>query len=179
MPVSGPWQPVKPLAGTEIVTCRLAQQEPGKDATGQAIITCRAAGAGSVIAVHGPIFRDYFLGHYPLLRQFIGGLVERLDIPWQVTVEAPPRLELIARRKDGALVVNLVNRGAGEALSPNRVIVEELPPVTDVVLRIRRDTAPASVTVAPGGETPRWAFADGVLTIEIPRVEIHHAVVAR
>ena len=32
-----------------------------------------------------------------------------------VTVEAPPWLELIARRKDGRFVVNLVNRGAGEA----------------------------------------------------------------
>jgi alpha-L-fucosidase len=177
VPVSGPWQPVKPLAGTEIVTGRLAQQEPGKDATGQAVVTRRPVGAGSITAVHGPLFRDYFLGHYPLVRQFIGGLVERLGIPWEVMIEAPPRLELIARRKEGKLVVNLVNRGAGEALSPNRVIVEELPPMTDVVLRIRRDTPPASVTVAPDGSPARWTYAEGMLAVEIPRVAIHSAIV--
>lgn len=179
VPVSGPWQGVKPLAGTRIVAYRLAQQEPDKDATDQAVVTRRPVGRGSITAIHGPLFRDYFLGHYPLLRRFIGGLVEGLDIPWEATVEAPPRLELIARRKDGALVINLIHRGAGEALSPNRVIVEELPPVTDIVLRIRRDAPPASVIVAPDGAPARWSYAEGMLTVEMPRVEIHSAVVVR
>lgn len=179
VPVSGPWQPVKPLAGTEIVTERLAQQEEEKDATDQAVVTRRPVGAGSITAVHGPLFRDYFLGHYPLLRRFIAGLVDRLRIPWEVTVEAPPRLELIARRKDGALVVNLINRGAGEALSPNRVIVEELPPVTDVAMCIRRETVPASVTITPDGSPVSWTHAKGTLTIEIPSVAIHSAVVVK
>ncbi len=177
VPVSGPWQPVQPLAGTEILARRLAQQEPEKDATDQTIVTRRSVGRGSVTAIHGPIFRDYFLDHYPLLRRFIGGLIEGLDILWEVTVEAPPWLELIARRKDGKLVVNLINRGAGEALSPNRVIVEELPPVTDVVLRIRRTHAPESVVVVPDNTTPWWACEGGTLTIKIPRVAIHSAVV--
>jgi len=177
VPVSGPWQPVKPAFGANILVQRLTQQEPEKDATGQAIVTQRPVGRGSIIAIHGPLFRDYFLGHYPLLRQFIGGLVEGLGIPWEVTVEAPPRLEVVARRKDGRLIVNLVNRGAGEALSPNRVVVEELPPVTDVVLRIRCERAPGSVIIAPGGETSRWTYADGVAAVTVSRVEIHSAIV--
>jgi len=177
VPVSGPWQPVRPLPGTEVLAHRLSQQEPGKDTTGQAIVTRRRVGGGSVTAIHGPIFRDYFLGHYPLLRQFIGGLIERLGIPWEVTVEAPPRLELIVRRKEDALVINLVNRGAGEALSPNRVIVEELPPVDDVVLRIRRDSAPRAVSLMPGEASVDWEFSRDTLTIRVKRIEIHSAIV--
>jgi alpha-L-fucosidase len=177
VPASGPWQPVSPMAGTTVLAHRLAQQEPDKDDTGQAAVTQRRVGKGSVVAIHGSIFRDYLLGHYPLLRQFISALIDGLGIPWEVSVEAPPRLEMIARRKDDRLVINLVNRGAGEALSPHRVIVEELPAVTNVVLRIRRDCAPQSVMVAPDGPTPTWTYADNLLTIEVPRVDIHSAVV--
>ncbi|HZG66230.1 MAG TPA: hypothetical protein VEZ12_05775, partial [Herpetosiphonaceae bacterium] len=56
-------------------------------------------------------------------RRFIAALVDRLAIPWAVMVEASPRLELILRRKDGRLLINLVNRGAAETLSSQRVIV--------------------------------------------------------
>ncbi len=128
-------------------------------------------------AIHGPIFRDYFLGHYPLLRRFIGGVIEGLGIPWEVTLEAPPRLELIVRRKDGRLIINLVNRGAGETLSPNRVIVEELPPVTDLLLRIRRHGAPTSVSMAPGQTAVNWEYSGGVLTVRPPGIAIHSAIV--
>jgi len=177
LPVSGAWQPVQPAPGTSVLAYRLAQQEPDKDTTGQAIAMQRPVGSGSIISVHGPVFRDYFLGHYPLLRQLIGGLVARLDIAWEVTVEAPPRLEMIARRKESRLVINLVNRGAAEALSPNRVIVEEVPPVTDVVLRIRRDSAPQSVSVVPDQPAAKWEFSGGMLTVRVSRVAIHSAIV--
>ena len=177
VPVSGPWQPVTPMAGTEVWTRRLKQQEPDKDVTDQAVITRRLVGEGAVVAVHGPLFRDYFLGHYPLLRRFIDGLVGRLGIPWLVTVEAPPRLELILRRKGKRLLVNLVNRGAGEALGPNRVIVEELPPVEGITLQIRQEGQPASVTEVPGDKPLEWWYTGGMLTVRVPRVDIHSVVV--
>jgi len=177
VPVSGPWQPVAPHEGVAVWATLLAQQEPGKDHTDQPAVTRRPLGKGAIVAVHGPIFRDYFLGHYPLLRQFIGGLVDRMAIPWQVRVEAPARLEMVVRRRNGRLLVNLINRGAGEALSANRVIVDELPPVENVVLRIRRDTRPQAVTQIPGGRQLAWAHANGLLSIRVPKVYIHTVVV--
>ena len=177
VPVSPPWQPVTPAEGTQVLTYRLSQQEPKKDATDQAVVTRRRLGKGAIIAVHGPIFRDYDRAHYPSLRRFIGDLVQGLDIPWAATVEAPPRLEMVLRQKDGKLLVNLINRGAGETLSPSRVIVEELAPVENVVVRIRRDTRPKSVSVVPADMPIDWSYQSGFVTAKLPRVETHRVVV--
>ncbi len=178
VPVSSGWQRVTPVAG-EVWACRMAQQEPGKDMTDDPVVTCRRVGAGAVIAVHGPLFNDYYLGHYPMLRRFIAGLVERAGLPWQVTLDAPARLELVQRRRGADLVLNLINRGAGEALSPQRVIVEELPPVMDVTLRVSRAAAPQSVVTIPADPAATWRHADGVLEIRVPRVDVHTAIVVK
>jgi len=177
VPVSGPWQLVRPAEQTTAWISRLKQQEPEKDATDQVVVTQRQAGKGSIVAVHGPIFRDYYLGHYPLLRRFIGNLVERFAIRWMVTLEAPPWLELILRQKNGKLLVNLINRGAGEMLSSQRVIVEELLPVQDIVVYIRRDKPPVSVLVVPDDTSLNWSYADAMLTVKLGCVEIHSVLV--
>lgn len=177
VPVSGFWQPVTPGDGTEAWVHRLAQQEPDKDMTTQVVVTRYALGDGAIVAVHGPVFQNYAIGHYPDLRSFVGDLVQRLEIAWLVEVEAPARLEVILRQKDGNLLVNLINRGAGEALSPQRVIVEELPPIYDVTLRLRRAERPAAVTLVPDGTPPDWSYADGFVTMTLPRVDIHSVVV--
>ncbi len=176
VPVAGPWTAVTPAPGTEVWTCAMTQQEPAKDLTEQPTVTACRRGKGWIVAAHGPLFRNYFLGHYPLLRRFIGELIGRLGIAWEVTVEGPARLELIARRRDATLFVNLINRGAGEALSPSRVIVEELPPVEHVTVRVRRATAPHSVTCVPADPAVEWTYDGAEVTITVPRVDIHTVV---
>lgn len=175
--VCGPWQPVTPTGDTAAWIRRLTDQEPVRDETDQVIVTHRVVGRGSVTAVHGPIFQAYFDGHYPALRWFIEDLVMRLPIAWDVTADGPPRLEMVLRQKAGKLMVNLLNRGSGETLSPNRTVIEELPPVHDVTLRIRRASRPQSVTAVPAETELRWTYSDGTVTVEVPRVDIHTVVV--
>lgn len=173
VPVSGPWQPVAPHPGTATGSCRLGQQEPEKDTTADVLITRRACGLGSLTAVHGPVFRNYFLGHYPPLRRVLGRLIAALEIPWQVTLDAPAQLELILREQPGKLVINLLNRGAGEMLMPRRVMNEYLPPVRDVTLRVARPEPPRTVTAIPAEPAVSWSYADGELTLAVPEVAIH------
>jgi hypothetical protein len=177
VPVAGPWQRVEPDSGTEVWTYCLSQQEPGKDMTDQPAVTRRPLGNGAVVTVHGPLFHNYFIGHYPLLRDFIGAFVNRMAIPWLVTLNAPHRLELILRQKDDQLRINLINRGAGEALSPRRVVVEELPPVEHVTICMRRDERPRAVSVFPQDRPPEWDYVDGTVTVHLSRVDIHTVVV--
>jgi hypothetical protein len=174
--VSAPWQPVTPSPETDTLTYRLNEQDPEKNRTDQAVVTKRRLGKGAIVAVHGQVFRDYARGHYPLLRQFIAGIVNGLPIPWQVTVEAPPNLELVLRQKENKLLINLINRGAGEALSPTRVMAEQLPPVENVTVRVRQDQRPKSVSLVPANMEVEWEHADGVITIKVPRVEIHRVL---
>jgi hypothetical protein len=176
VPVAGPWRSVTPDGRTEVWTYCLKQQEPTKDVTDQAAVTHRRLGRGSVVTVHGPIFRDYFTGHYPLLREFIAELIARMEIDWLVELDAPPRLELVLREKDQKLVASLINRGAGEALSPNRVIVEELPPVEHVGLRVKLPERPHSVSVVPYDRPTDWTYQNGWLDVQLDRVDIHTVV---
>jgi hypothetical protein len=175
-PVFGHWQPVAAGPGTEAWTCLLSQQEPAHNATDQVVVTRHQLGRGAVVAVHGPLFENYFRGHYPSLRDFIRGLIDRMALDWRAALDAPPRLELILRQKDGRLLINLLNRGAGEALSPHRVVVEELPPVEDVVIRLRKPDRPRAVSIFPVDRPADWDHADGTVTIRVPRVDIHSIV---
>lgn len=173
VPVFGPWQPVR-INGAEVWTVAMDQQEPGKDETEQAVVTARRVGKGWIVAAHGPLFRNYFKGHYPLMRRFIGDLIGRLEIPWTVTVEGPAWVEPVVRRQGEKLVVSLINRGAGETLSPSRVMIEELPPVENVTVRIRREQAPAEVTAVEAEVS--WTHAEGELVIAVPAVAIHTVI---
>jgi hypothetical protein len=171
------WQPVVPASGTEVLIRRLNQQEPDKDRTDQAVVTKRVLGKGAVVAVYGPIFRNYYSGHSPALRELVGNLLEGLGIRWMADVEGPPHLEMVLRQKNGKLLVNLLNRGSGETLSPKRVIVEELPPIQHVVVRLRTDRRPKSVTIIPSDVHIDWSYRDGLVTVNVPRVDIHRVLV--
>ena len=177
--VNGPWQPAAPEEGTEVWLERLTNHDPVKDRTGEAVVTCRRVGAGIIVAIHGELFRDYYRGHYPLARQLIGALIDRMGIRWAVEVEGPPRLELVLRQRDETMLINLINRGAGEALSPRRVIVDELPPITDIVLRVPRGTAPTTVQAVPSNTPLAWDYSSGMLALRVPRLDIHTVIAVR
>jgi hypothetical protein len=177
VPVSFAWQPVVPASGTEVLTYRMNQQEPGKDVTDQAVVTKRVVGKGAIVAVHGALFRNYFQGRTPDLREFIGRLVDSMGISWTATVEGPPQLEMILRQKNGNLLVNLINRGSGETLSPTRVIGENLPAIENVVVHVRKDHPPKGVRVVPSDMKVNWSYGNGQVTATVPRVDIHRVLV--
>ena len=84
---------------------------------------------------------------------------------------------MILRQKEGKLLVNLINRGSGEALSANRNTVENLPPIQNVVVRVRRTSAPKSVAMVPSDIKINWAYKNGLVTVKVPMVDIHRVVV--
>lgn len=176
--VSAPWQPVIPAPGTGVLYARLSGEDPEKNRTNDAVVTRRVIGSGVIVAIHGPIFKDYFLSRYQGLRRFIDQIVEEMKIEWRATVDPPARVELILREKDGKLLVNLVNRGAGEAYVEKReFFFEDLPAAENVVVRVRLDRQPNSVALVPADMEPTWTYSDGLATIKVPRVEIHRVVV--
>jgi hypothetical protein len=183
---AAPWQPVVPLPGVETWACGLAGPEPTLYPASQALATFQRVGRGGILAVHGAVFESYYRCHYPMQRRWIAGLLQRLtsalSIPWLVEF-APPasqtataRLEMVLRRINHQIVIHLINRGAGEMFAPNRVVLEELPAVEDVCLRVRCDS-PSSVSAPYEPADLTWEYADGYLTVHLSRVNIHNAVV--
>lgn len=177
VPVIGPWQPVTPGDGAEAWTRLMKQQEAAKDTLDQVVVAHHRMGAGSVTSIHGNIFRDYYKTHAPLTRDFIDGLIRRLDIDWEIEVDGPAALEVIARTQGDQLVINLLNRGAGETLSGRRVQFDDLPAIENIGITIQRETRPQSVQLQPSLDPVNWTWQDGVLSVRVPSVRIHDIVV--
>ncbi len=169
----GDWAMVDPRPGTEVITCFLKSQEPDDDDPDQPAVTRRALGAGTITAIHGPFFRNYFARHYPYQRMLIANIIASLAIEWTVMIEASRDVELIQRRRDGSLMINLLNRGANEYLGPNRVMVDELRPAPAVAVSVRCKRTPLAVFLHPGRTPVRWTHASGTVTFEVPEVPIH------
>jgi len=174
--VSGPWQPVTAGDGAESWTHLMKQQEVAKDTTDQAVVVHCPIGTGSVTSIHGNVFREYYNGHPPLLRDFVRGLIDRLAIDWEVAVDGPPALEVVTRTQGGRLAINLINRGAGETLSPRRVQFDELDPIERVPIMVRQEHRPQSVSLEPSADPVQWTWHEGVLSIMVPSVRIHDII---
>ncbi len=174
--IKGPWQPVTASEGTDVWAHALSQQERAKDESQRVVITHNVLGAGSVTAIHGPIFEDYHSGHPPLTRDLIRSLVDRVGIVWEVEVNGPPALEVVVRSQGDQLAVNLINRGAGEMLSPNRPQFDELDPIGRVLMKVQREARPSRVTFEPSADPVNWSWEDGIVSIIVPSVRIHDIV---
>jgi len=92
-------------------------------------------------------------------------------------VEADGAVVHTIRRQPGRTVVHILNRGVTPATSPRNVSVERVPAVGPVTLRLRLAERPASVRVVPGGQDLDWIWDGGVVSVKLPQVHIHAAVV--
>jgi hypothetical protein len=91
-------------------------------------------------------------------------------------VEVSPAggVDVCPARKDGRLIVHLVNTSG-----PHRTqsIQESVPPVGPLTLTIRAPARPSRVTREPAGQTLPFEYAGGRVRLTVPRVEVHEAVV--
>ena len=74
-------------------------------------------------------------------------------------------------------IVHLVNRASGIPNQPGNGAVDEIPPVGPVRITIRRADAPASVEAALERGKVAWQYRRGRLTVDLPYVHIHEAIV--
>ena len=173
--VKGPRQPVA-VDGAETLHAVLARQEPAVT-TGAPAITRHAVGQGRVVAVHAPLFAHFAQSHYPRTRALVGELLDALAPNLLVEMDAPARLHLALCRQGERLIAHLVNMGTAHPTSPSQVMVEEVPPVGSVTLRVKTPTRPARVYLAPRMEGLCWDWAAGMLTIRVQSVGILESVV--
>ncbi len=176
IPMGGKWLAVTPDDDTEILSCYLNGQDVEYNATVQVAVTRRSLGAGTVTVIHGDIFENYLQGHLPLTRQYIKQLIDIIPGEWLVEVDGPSWLEVILRSQAGALLINLLNRGAGYMTNDRQPIIDELPPITAVTVKVKSSEAPISVQYLPDNELIDWSYADGCITINIDKVEIHNII---
>lgn len=150
---------------------------PGREVVGSGI-TMRQVGRGRAVYVAVDPFAAYRHEGHHLTRLMLGRLLELVAPPnvRRIGVDKPPHVEVSLQRQGERLIVHLVNYFAQKRTA---VLVhnEEVPPVRDIVLRVRVDRPPQRVVAQPGDEELAWELADGVVTVRVPELRLQAMVV--
>jgi len=142
----------------------------------QVSATIRRLGKGSIAAVYGPFGTAFCATHVPALREFLGKLMVKLFPQPLVELDAPPCIDVALRSKNGKTLIHLSNT-AGMQTDPNRIVIDYVPPAGPITLFVKAQRRPRRVALAPADQPIKKKWADGLLTVTIPKLEIHNVLV--
>ncbi len=132
--------------------------------------------AGRIAAICGPLGSVYREYHTPHLRELLRGVMRMLFPQPLVEIDGPPCIDVTIRKRDGKLLVHLLNT-AGMQVGSAYTIVDFIPAVCPLTVRVRLDAAPSSVSLVSAVGEIAHTWADGVLTVTLPSLHIHNVIV--
>lgn len=137
----------------------------------------RQLGKGQIAGVYMDMGQRYIKARTHVARQVIGDLLKRLLPEPKVSVTGSHKVDVGVSTLDGKLLVHLVNT-LGPHPYDESYTYDEVPPLGPLTVSVRLDARPTSVTVQPGDVTVTdYAYADGVLKMMLPRLELYDIVV--
>jgi len=156
-----------------------AMDEENPQDAGFPAATIRELGKGAVMHVPSAIFTHYWTYGEAPLRRWIKNLLDELQPEPLFATDALCFVEVALRQKDERLLVHLVNGNPGRDLAcadTDDLVVDDIPPVGPIEIRVRCAQEPQKVTLEPGGEDLPHEYENGVLKAVVPRLEIHCCV---
>jgi hypothetical protein len=179
MRIPAPVHHVTPT-GAEIVLPLLSSgHEHRLDPPDHPLITRHKLNGGVAVYAAADLFAAYHRSQYPGIRSLIGQMLERALQPAPLLTTASPAIEMALRRREGDLILHLVNHSPGKSLAQNSPFVETVPPSEPFSVTLPLESRPASVRLQPGDTEPEWSHTEGTLTVFLPPFQIHAAVVIR
>lgn len=177
--IEGPWQPVT-LRDAKEFSGLLATPEAG-DFVGTPAITVRRINQGQVAVIHGSAFEGFSRDRSPQLGRALRALFRTLWPAPTVLIDSVDTgiLTCTLRKQDRRWVVHLLNRTiTSQRETTVRRHVERMPPIGPVHVQMQVATRPQRVWCEPAGAAqPQWDWSRGALTVTVPSVEIHSALV--
>jgi hypothetical protein len=132
-------------------------------------------GQGQIAAVLMNMGISYLRNRTVVAREFIRTLVRELFPTPMVEVQGSPFVDVTINRVNDKLAINLVNT-AGPHHDKDVITYDAIPPIGPLEVTIRRPQAPQKVTLQPAGTELPYQYANGVIAVTIPQVEIHEII---
>lgn len=151
--------------------------QPEKETLEAPGATANRFGKGRAVYVAGPIFAGAAARTDPLAVPVIARALEAAVPEPLVELEGGDDVEIALRARDEFVYVHLANRTESADFGAHPAYIEEVLPIGPMRLKLRMDEQPRSVTCIPGGQQATWE--DGVLTVRLPRLELHAVVAIR
>ena len=142
----------------------------------------------NVVYFSHPIFTAYYRSGQPLLKYLFRGAINAL-LPQrqaEVTLPSSGRMTLMQQAEKKRVLLHLLFaqtqlRGSGMAYPDGRFlqveIIEDTTPIRDVRCSVRLAAAPSRVFSAYSGKDFTHTYANGILSLTVPEVDIHEVVV--
>lgn len=153
---------------------------PGKP-TGTAAITVNAVGRGRVVYAAADLFAAYYGTSQWCLKNLIRNLVNDVLLGEKaIRIDAPDYVEMALMETESALHVHLTNLVRESPMvdfhgAVENIVGEDILPIHDIRLSIPCEK-PARVRLAMQDRDAEWSWADGVLSVAVPKLTIHECV---
>jgi hypothetical protein len=136
--------------------------------------TIAPLGKGRIAAVWFSLGQSYPAGRCGVIRDFTRDLARELFPAPMVEVAGSSDVDVCLARKNGRLLVNLVNTSGPHQTED---ILESIDPVGPLDVIIRHDGKPARITLEPGGRPLPFVYQDGKVRLNVPQIPIHEVIV--
>ena len=133
-------------------------------------------GKGRIAATYLNLGERYLNAGHSVARDFLSGLARALFPGPLVEVTGSHQIDVTAMRKQGKLMINLVNT-AGPHSNDKVYVFDQIPPVGPLAITIRYAQRPQAVSLEPGGRTIDYQYHDGKINLVLPRLDIHDIIV--
>jgi hypothetical protein len=94
----------------------------------------------------------------------------------RLSADKPLHVEVSLQEQGERQIVHLLNYFV-QKRTAQMVHNDELPPVSGIVVRVRRASAPRRVFAQPDHAALEWHYADGVVRVRAPELHIHSMIV--
>jgi hypothetical protein len=131
-------------------------------------------GRGWIGAVHFDLGRRYRHSRTAVMRDFLSGLVERLVPKPLVRVRGSHLVDVTLRRQNGRLMIHLINTG-GPHNDATALTFDEIPPLGPLAITVRGER-PRAVSLLPEDAPLPYEYADGITSLQLPRLELHATI---
>ncbi len=168
--VKSPAQKIKGCPGVELTG---SLQTTDGISIGPAASIARL-GRGCIAAVYADIGQVYSSDRSPAIRELVSDLADRLFQKPMVKVRGSGDVDVCLMRKDGRLLVNLINTSGPHQTAP---VQEQIDPVGPLTVTIRLECKPRRITLEPEGKRLKYKYRDGEVSLDVPKVEIHSVIV--
>jgi len=169
--LTGPFQPVRMAGAATKSVGQFLTSEPGDPAPG-IIATETTIGRGTLTAVYADLSQDYKIHQSARLRDFMASLVRPLLPKPVVEVSGSHLVHVVLNRQGNRLAVHLINTG-GRHADPQVFTYDDVPPLTNLTVRLRTDKKPARVVQQPENKSLPVRYANGIATVVVPQLAVH------
>jgi hypothetical protein len=171
--LGGVWQKVNPTTARVIGERFPTQDTHGKS---ECAATINQYGKGQIGAIYGPMGSVFYRSHYPVIRQMLAGIMQKLFPYPIVELNAPPCVDVSIRRQDDKLLIHLANT-AGMQVPASYAVIDFIPSLGQMELIVRLERKPKKVYVVPEDFDVKTHWSDGKFSVLLPKLDIHSVVV--